>query len=238
MRTYLLNSLILIASIVLPLFFGSNTILCEVLETLPVAMEFSNLHLTDHLAHAVSILKGSAGVYCVKCVITGAMYIGSSICLGSRLKDHLVDSSNTRLLRAILKYGVSAFVFIVIEFLEITTGTQPSLTKALLLSHEQIWLDWLFKHPKALVYNFLTHASSPIGYVHTAEARAKMVAHNLGNSYAVTKSVTIYSLDNTPLHTFSSITAAAKYLGVPHSTASMAIKRGSVVKRTYRLVAH
>ena len=44
-------------------------------------------------------------------------------------------------------YGISAFVFIVVEFVEIVAGNSLSSTKLLLLSREQVYLDLLFKLP-------------------------------------------------------------------------------------------
>ena len=52
------------------------------------------------------------------------------------------------------KYGIGAFIFIVVEFVEIISGVPPLETKALILSREQIYLDWLFTLPESLRYNF------------------------------------------------------------------------------------
>jgi group I intron endonuclease len=45
------------------------------------------------------------------------MYIGSSIDIGNRLVDHLVDNNtNEHLQNAIKKYGLENFTFTVVEF--------------------------------------------------------------------------------------------------------------------------
>jgi group I intron endonuclease len=124
-------------------------------------MQFENLHITDVLAATVITLKGSAGIYSIKCIITGAMYIGSSINLGERLKDHLIDSSNIHLRNAIIKYGASAFVFIVVEFVDDLAEAPPAGLKVILLSREQFYLNWLFSLPAELRYNFFPVAGSP-----------------------------------------------------------------------------
>jgi group I intron endonuclease len=52
-------------------------------------------------------LSGLAGVYAIICNVTGAMYIGSSINIGNRLVDHLVDKdTNEHLQNAFAKYGL------------------------------------------------------------------------------------------------------------------------------------
>jgi len=81
--------------------------------------EFSDLHLTENLKAAVKALEGLSGIYCLKCLTTGTMYIGSSTVLGERLSSHIMNSSNVHLRNAIEKYGIKNFVFIVVEYVEI-----------------------------------------------------------------------------------------------------------------------
>jgi len=60
------------------------------------------------------------------------MYIGSSTDLGARLADHFLNgSSNVHLQYALAKYGLSLFLFKVVEL----------CTKDQLLLREQFWLD-------------------------------------------------------------------------------------------------
>lgn len=49
------------------------TILCSELGELPCVMLFDNLNLTDNFASAIQSLRGLAGVYAIKCTITGAI---------------------------------------------------------------------------------------------------------------------------------------------------------------------
>ncbi|RUS32522.1 hypothetical protein BC938DRAFT_475173 [Jimgerdemannia flammicorona] len=139
---------------------GSNSvILCEgesfPTAALPSVMQFENLNITDNFASAIKSLKGLAGIYAIRCVITGAIYIGSTIDLSKRMNEHFFHSSNIHLRNAIAKYGIGAFVFIVVEFVEIIAGTSPSEIKALLLSREQLYLNWLFSLPASCRFNFL-----------------------------------------------------------------------------------
>jgi len=51
-----------------------------------------------------------AGVYAIICNITGTVYIGSSINIGSRLVDHLVENNtNEHLQYAINNYKLENF---------------------------------------------------------------------------------------------------------------------------------
>jgi hypothetical protein len=95
---------------------------CEGIEELPVAIQFSDLHLTENLTDALQALNGLAGVYCIKNIITGAMYIGSSMFLAKRLRHHMLNSTNTHLRRAIKMYGLEDFEIIIVEYIELPFG--------------------------------------------------------------------------------------------------------------------
>ena len=65
----------------------------------------------------------ASGVYKITCVPTGEVYIGSSVLLRKRKTNHfrrlrLNEHHNAYLQNAYLKYGVSAFLFEVLEFVE------------------------------------------------------------------------------------------------------------------------
>jgi hypothetical protein len=62
--------------------------------------------MTENVKTAFNALNGLSGIYCFKCLVTGAMYIGSSVNLGDRLRDHILASSNIHLRNAIAKYGL------------------------------------------------------------------------------------------------------------------------------------
>lgn len=75
---YIITLLLLL--LLLNLFLFGSFVYCEGIEDLPkLRLEFTDLHLTDNLRHAKDTLKGITGIYCVKNLVTGAMYIGSSI---------------------------------------------------------------------------------------------------------------------------------------------------------------
>jgi group I intron endonuclease len=137
-------------------------------------------------------------------------------------------SSNLHLQRAIVKYGLSAFVFYEVEF------CNPSD----LLAREQHYLDWLFSLPAKLRFNFCPTAGSLRGCkadkpeetkakISAAklnmsdETRAKMSASKSGEKHPRygkgapnALAVHVYSVDGTPVKSFTSHTAAAKWLNV------------------------
>jgi group I intron endonuclease len=143
---------------------------CEVADNLPKVMEIEYLHLTETLKTAKGSLDGQSGIYAFKCLETGAHYIGSSVDLYDRFYAHIMGHySNLHIQRAILKYGLASFVFLVVEF----------CAKDLLQVREQHYLDWLFALPAKLIYNFNPIAGIPPsfeGKKHTEEAKAKMSA--------------------------------------------------------------
>jgi group I intron endonuclease len=130
--------------------------------------------LTDTLKTAKDTIKGQSGIYAFQCLETGAYYIGSSGDLYNRFYDHLMNySSNLHLQRAIALYGLPSFVFFVVEL----------CAKDQLLAREQHWLDWLFRLPASLRYNFSLIAGAPMaGRTHTEETKAKISALKSGES--------------------------------------------------------
>jgi hypothetical protein len=69
------------------------------------------------------------------------MYIGSAIDLSRRMNGHFLNSTNVHLRNALVHYGIAAFVFIVVEFIEILPSMTAAVLKTLLLSREQFYLD-------------------------------------------------------------------------------------------------
>jgi hypothetical protein len=195
-------------------------VFCEGADDLPSIMQFDGLDRTETLKSAKEILGKISGIYCIKCLETGAMYIGSSGNLYSRLYDHVMNrSSNTHLQFAINKYGLACFVFLVVEY------CLPSD----LFSREQVWLNWLFDLPAPLRYNFLPTAGSSLG----AKRSKNSEEHNAKISAAMNVSVDVYTLDNVLVQTFASQKLAAEWIGVVAPIISRAIKLGHIVNRKF-----
>lgn len=72
------------------------------IETFPLVKGYTDLHIKENFKLAKAALKGRSGVYCIICLITGAVYVGSSINLAERLNDHIIEgNTNVRLQNAI-----------------------------------------------------------------------------------------------------------------------------------------
>lgn len=105
----------------------------------------------------------SAGVYAFRNTIDGKVYVGSAVTIRSRRSHHLAylrrgDHRNVKLQRAWTKYGESAFVFEVLEYVT---------DLAILRPREQFWMD----HHDAVRsgYNIHPRADGPTGMKHTEE---------------------------------------------------------------------
>jgi predicted GIY-YIG superfamily endonuclease len=217
---------------------------CDSPEDLPVLMEFNNLDKTESLKVAKDALFSLAGVYCIKCLTTGAMYIGSSVDLFSRIIDHFVycSCSNTHLQYAIVKYGLAAFTFKVIEL----------CSKEELIKREQIYLDWLFSLPSYLYYNINPTAGSRLGSKASEEAKANLSAAltgrtlsdehkanmgsaKLGENNPRATAVIIRDIQGNLVASFTTRKDAGQYLGISPQYVSKLIKSGRVFRNNYRL---
>jgi len=219
------------------------------IETFPVLVAFENLDTLESLQITKKPLYGLSGIYGVVHIPTGTSYIGSAVDLGGRIMEHIRDnSSNLHLQSAMVKYGLSHFAFVILEY----------CLSSDVLKREQHYLDILFSLPANLRYNFARFAEAPFkGLTHTPESKAlisdaKIGANNpmscitptnafqsgannpmYGKLPANAMTIYICSLDNVPVQTFSSQVAAAKWLGVSNITVSTYIKSGKVFHKLY-----
>jgi group I intron endonuclease len=130
------------------------------------------------------------GIYQIKNVLNGRVYIGSSINearqgVAGRLRDHrnnLIKDQhcNIHLQRAWNKYGEDAFVFGIIEEVEHPINTGDELWKLIILSREQYYLDTVLlascndERFRQLGYNICRIAGNTLGVTHSHEVKAKM----------------------------------------------------------------
>jgi group I intron endonuclease len=111
-----------------------------------------------------------SGVYKIRNLVNGRLYVGSSKDIQVRWAEHRTDLRkgvhvNPHLQRAWNKYGEGSFAF---EFIERTKAKR-------LIEREQHWMD--FHDVVKTGYNVLPSARpGRRGLKHTAEARAKMSA--------------------------------------------------------------
>ncbi len=110
-----------------------------------------------------------AGVYTITNNANGKCYVGSSINLDNRRKQHfskLLNNKhvNSHLQNAYNKYGKDSFTFEIVEMIEIDDDIKNKL-----LDREQFWIDLL--NPE---YNILPVAGSTLRYHHTEETKRKI----------------------------------------------------------------
>jgi group I intron endonuclease len=134
-------------------------------------------------------LINKPGVYLITNLINGKKYVGSSAIMLRRLKEYLnplylernLEKGNSKLLRALLKYGYSNFEFKVLEMFEHSLLKKrkqmpPKAELRLqLLAREQYFLDKI--KPE---YNINLKAGSNLGRSYSEEVRKKMSLAKLG----------------------------------------------------------
>jgi group I intron endonuclease len=111
-------------------------------------------------------LKNFKGIYGFFCKINSNIYIGSSENLVKRFKEHIKgNKSNIKLQRAIKKYGLNNFYYLIFEFYVIND-------KSKLIDFENFYIS---SFDSRFLYNFKSTATSMLGYKHTLESKKKMV---------------------------------------------------------------
>jgi hypothetical protein len=127
---------------------------------------YENVHLGAVKEQIKEETKGLSGIYLILNIVTLDYYIGSAATnrLYVRFCNHLYNFTGSKLLKsAVKKYGLSSFVFIVLEVLpEVVNKERAKENNKNLLSLED-------KYLKALLpaYNVLTEAGNSFGYKHT-----------------------------------------------------------------------
>lgn len=116
-----------------------------------------------------------AGVYLISNNVNGKCYVGSTVHLDQRRREHfsrLVNNKhiNAHLQNAYNKYGREAFDFEILETIDIDDNIKDKLLK-----REQFWIDNL--KPE---YNVLLVAGSNLGYHHTEETKKKISESTTG----------------------------------------------------------
>jgi group I intron endonuclease len=125
----------------------------------------SSLHLTEIQDILRKELKSKSGIYGYICKSNNKLYIGSSINLSDRFRQHIKGSrSNVLLQNAINKYTLQDFIFVIFEYCE-----QENL-----ISREQFYFDEI--KPE---YNILEVAGSLLGFKHSEKVIAKMSSKTL-----------------------------------------------------------
>jgi group I intron endonuclease len=120
-----------------------------------------------------------AGIYRITHVPSGLVYIGSSLDMHRRWRQHQIHlqsrkHDSKRLQAAWIDDGPSAFTIAVLEAIPGLGRTEAD--KGRLFAIEQAWLDKISPFLPAVGFNILPFAGSPGLSNHTPEARAKLSA--------------------------------------------------------------
>jgi len=154
--------------------------------------------------------KNKVGIYRWINLINNKSYIGSSMNLGSRLRDYLKISylnihkdRHMIIYQAILKYGYGNFKVEILEYCEIDE----------LRAREQYYLDLL--EPE---YNTLKVAGSALGHKHSPEALAKVRFHLSKLNAEKSFKVAVTNIETNTAIIYDSIRKAAEALNCDKKT--------------------
>lgn len=164
-------------------------------------------NLIDNKPYILKENNNMSGIYKWVNNVTMESYVGSSTNITKRLrkyynKNYLKDRLvvyNSRIYKAILDYDYSNFSLVILEYCD----------KKFLINREQYYIDII--KPE---YNICKIAGSMLGFKHSVSTLLK---------YKNRKSVTacrtiIINLENKSIIEYDSIRAAAKGIGISHTT--------------------
>lgn len=168
--------------------------------------------------------KGKTGVYRWTLTLNNKSYIGSSANITKRLRKYYcinylnnkIIKDNSRIYRALLKYGHSNFNLEILEYCD----------KKSLINREQYYLDLL--KPE---YNICKTAGSMLGFKHSEKTLLKFKNRDTGTGHVTI--VTNKVNNNTKI--YNSIRAAAKGIGISHTTLIRYINKKNLLNNLYSL---
>lgn len=189
----------------------------------PIVYENSSLNKPNVLKEN----KNKSGVYRLVNKINGESYVGSSINLTNRFRRYyninylqgkiLID--NSRIYRALLKYGYSNFSLEILEY----------CNNESLKIREQYYLDLL--KPE---YNICKTAGSMLGFKHSLKTLEKFKNRDTGSGHFTI----MINIENNSIKKYNSIRAAAKDIGISHTNLLHHINKNNMVKGIYLIMRY
>lgn len=112
-------------------------------------------------------MKEKTGIYQIKNILTGKVYVGSSIDIHDRILDHKQmlkkdKHHSPKLQNSVNKYGVENFLFEMIE----------ECSKEFLVEREQYWIDLFSGYTNG--YNSRPKASNNLGFKFSEESKERI----------------------------------------------------------------
>lgn len=171
-------------------------------------------------------LRGKAGIYKIVNAINGKVYVGSSVNLYNRIKNHFItlnnkNHHNNHLQKAYNKYGEENFYFEIIEI--VIKNENNNIFKESILKIEQYWIDKLNACNEKYGYNLAPKASSLLGYKKTPEQIKRCVTYGkfYGDGVSASKVINL----NTGKK-YDSIKRAAEEYGMKNTSNISCVCRG------------
>ena len=103
--------------------------------------------------------KNKSGIYCIRNIINGKVYIGKAKCIWRRIHGHLsaiklkdITKTNEHLINSFYKYGKENFEYFVLEYLPLDNG--------ILKERELYWMTYYDSTNKNKGYNFRMDSST------------------------------------------------------------------------------
>jgi group I intron endonuclease len=130
---------------------------------------YTNLHIKENRDKMSNDLRNKQGIYMIFNLVTENYYIGSASTnrFMSRFTKHLISLIGSKVVKnSVLKYGLSNFAFIILEYYPDPINRDNN---KLLLQLEDKYLKTLLPN-----YNILTEAGNSFGYKHSEEIKKKM----------------------------------------------------------------
>jgi len=171
--------------------------------------------------------KRKTGIYRWTNVVSGKNYIGSSVDLSIRFRYYLntnflkrqIDINNSKIYRALLKYGYSSFNLEVIEYCD----------PIILIEREQYYLDNL--KPE---YNILKVAGSSFRRKHSKKTIERMRIVHLYRKHSKAYPVIVINNKTSEIKLFPSIRQAAKFTGIYYSHLYKCLRKNkSYIEKEY-----
>lgn len=129
----------------------------------------------------ISEYVNNAGIYKLTCHKNNKVYIGKSINIRNRLKQHRSSKNVSLLQRAILKHGWDSFN---IEILEIVEDFDKLKDNVSLLEREAYYIELFESADTTKGYNVSKFSTDRTGLICSEETKKKISIGNLGKKYS------------------------------------------------------
>lgn len=171
--------------------------------------------------------KGKSGIYRWVNNINNESYVGSSVNLTNRFRRYYninylkgkIIKDNSRIYRALLKYNYYNFNLEILEY----------CNNEYLKIREQYYLDLLKPG-----YNICKTAGSMLGFKHSLKTLEKFKNRDTGTGHFTM----VINKENNSIKKYNSIRAAAKDIGISHTTLLRHVNKNCMVKDIYLVIRY